>query len=144
GKPETLVGLDKHQAQLQLADGLKKVANPLEQARQCMIQVVNRLKQDPQMLFAEGSPFAGKICMPYGYGAVFTNITRKQIQSGVSDAERDLVLPDSKVIYKDEMTESADAETYLARFAAAQAVSILHKPMPLPRQQHFFWIFGAA
>lgn len=114
-KPETLVGLDKHQAQLQVADGLKKVANPLEQARQCMIQVVNRLKQDPQMLFAEGSPFAGKICMPYGYGAVFTNITRKQIQSGVSDADRELVLPDTKVIYKDEMTESADAETFQQR-----------------------------
>ncbi|UZK03483.1 3'-5' exonuclease [Venatoribacter cucullus] len=114
-KPETLVGLDKHQAQLQMADGLKKVANPLEQARQCMIQVVNRLKQDPQMLFAEGSPFAGKICMPYGYGAVFTNITRKQIQNGVSDADRELVLPDSKVIYKDEMTESADAETFQQR-----------------------------
>ena len=114
-KPETLVGLDKHQAQLQVADGLKKVANPLEQARQCMIQVVNRLKQDPQMLFAEDSPFAGKICMPYGYGAVFTNITRKQIQSGVSDANRELVLPDTKVIYKDEMTESADAETFQQR-----------------------------
>lgn len=114
-KPETLVGLDKHQAQLRMADGLKKVANPLEQARQCMIQVVNRLKQDPQMLFGENSPFAGKICMPYGYGAVFTNITRKQIQNGVSDADRELVLPDSKVIYKDEMTESADAETFQQR-----------------------------
>ena len=114
-KPETLVGLDKHQAQLQLADGLKKVANPLEQARQCMIQVVNRLKQDKQMLFAEDSPFAGKICMPYGYGAVFTNITRKQIETGVSDADRDIVLPDSKVIYKDEMTESADAEVFQQR-----------------------------
>ena len=114
-KPETLVGLDKHQAQLQLADGLKKVANPLEQARQCMIQVVNRLKQDKQMLFAESSPFAGKICMPYGYGAVFTNISRKQMESGTSESERELVLPDSKVIYKDEMTESSDPETFQQR-----------------------------
>jgi len=40
---------------------------------------------------------------------VFTNITRKQIQSGVSDVDRELVLPDTKVIYKNEMTESADA-----------------------------------
>lgn len=108
----TLSSLDKHQAQLLVNGQLKKVSNPLEQARQCMIQVVNRLKSDAQMCFGDDSPFAGKIAMPYGYGTVFTNITRKQIQTAITDADRELVLPDNRVIYKDEMTASVDPEAF--------------------------------
>jgi hypothetical protein len=114
-KATTLTGLDKHQATLQFADGLRRVANPLEQARQCMIQLVNRLKLDPHLQFEPHSPYAGKICMPYGYGAVFTNITRRQIEGAIEEADREIVLPDHKVIYKDEMTESADAEEFQKR-----------------------------
>lgn len=108
----TLSKLDKLQAHLLVHGQPKKAANPLEQARQCMIQVVNRLKADAQMCFGEDSPFAGKIAMPYGYGTVFTNITRKQMQEAIPDADRELVLPDNKVIYKDEMTASIDPEAF--------------------------------
>ncbi len=108
----TLIKLDKYQAQLLVNDQIVKTSNPLEQARQCMIQVVNRLKADVQMRFGDDSRFAGKIAAPYGYGAVFTNITRKQMQEGIADADRELVLPDSKVIYKDEMVATVDAEVF--------------------------------
>ncbi len=50
--------------------------------------------------------------MPYGWGVVFTNITRKQIQEGIPDDRREVLLPDHLMIYKDEMTDSVDAESF--------------------------------
>ena len=34
------------------------------------------------------------------------------MQEGIADADRELVLPDSKVIYKDEMVATVDAEVF--------------------------------
>lgn len=108
----SLVKIDKYLVHLHLNSGLKKVSNPLEQARQCMMQVVNRLKADTQMCFGEDSPFAGKIAVPYGYGAVLANITRKQMQEAINTADREIVLPDHLVIYKDEMSAGVDPEIF--------------------------------
>ncbi|GGY57578.1 DNA helicase [Bacterioplanes sanyensis] len=137
-KLELLHALDKRQAQLQLADGLKKVANPLEQARQCLMQVVNRLKSDPQLQFPADSSFAGKLCVPYAYGAVFTNITRQQMARAINESERELVLPDHQVIYKDEMTESVDAEVFQQRLWDMFFVSFPQK-LTLPQIDRIRW-----
>jgi hypothetical protein len=51
------------------------------------------------------------LLLPWGYGVVFTNITRKQFEA----AELGQAIPGDKVICKDEMTESVDAEAFQKR-----------------------------
>jgi hypothetical protein len=51
------------------------------------------------------------LLLPWGYGVVFTNITRKQFEA----AELGQAIPGDKVICKDEMTESVDAGAFQKR-----------------------------
>lgn len=113
-KLETLHRIDKITAELCVNGAIKTVANPLEQARSYTMTVVNRLANDPQLCEADGR-FQGKLCFPYGYGVVLTNITRKQLDGALSEEEQDLVLPGRLVICKDEMTESVDAMAFQER-----------------------------
>ncbi|MCY0965392.1 3'-5' exonuclease [Parathalassolituus penaei] len=112
-KPSTLKRLNKHTASLLIADRLHEVANPLEQARQYMLETINVLTRDPQLV-QEGA-FAGKLCMPYGWGVVLTNITRAQMEACTTQEQRDSVLPDHLVIYRDEMLENTDPEEFQQR-----------------------------
>lgn len=91
--------------------GLKTMANPLEQARQCAYQVLNQLQQDPQLRIPAGR-YQGKLVCPYGWGVVFTNVTRNQFVEGMPEEARAKVLPDHLLICKDEMTEGADPEAF--------------------------------
>ncbi len=113
-KLETLRSLDKVSADLHLDGAIKRVDNPLEQARQYAMNVVKQLEKDPQLCDAGGN-YQGKLCFPYGYGVVLTNITRKQLDGALPEEEQDLVLPGRHVICKDEMTESVDAMHFQER-----------------------------
>ncbi len=53
--------------------------------------------------------------MPWGYGVVLTNITRKQLDETLTPDEQELVLPGRQVICKDEMLESTPAEQFQER-----------------------------
>jgi hypothetical protein len=111
-KPSSLKRLDKQTATLLINGEHKKVANPLEQARQCMLQVVNRLQRDPALVFGSDSPYQGKLCVPYAWGTVLTNISRQQLVNSTTEEQRDLMLPDHLVIYRDELTDSTDPEVF--------------------------------
>jgi hypothetical protein len=91
--------------------GIKTVANPIEQARQTAYQVINQLERDPQLKSHNGR-HKGKLVFPYGYGVVFTNITRAQFNDGLPEEARSKVLPDHLLICKDEMLESTAAEKF--------------------------------
>jgi len=106
-KLDTIHSMDKQQAPILVHGDLKKVANPLEQARQYLYLITNRLERDPQLVFPSGS-LKGKPFFPYGHGVVLTHISRKQFDA----ASMGDVLPSHLVICQDEMTESVDAETF--------------------------------
>jgi len=57
----------------------KQVKNPLEQARNYVLHAVKLLERDADLVHAIASDHAGKCIVPYGYGVVFTNITRALI-----------------------------------------------------------------
>jgi len=117
-KPDQLKGLNAEQARIVTKSGrLKTVANPMAQARQCSYKVINALETDPQLQQLTG-PHKGKLCIPYGYGVVFTNITRRQFDQAIPEESRQSILPSHNLICKDEMTESADAETFQERLWA--------------------------
>ncbi|MEP0873100.1 NERD domain-containing protein [Trichocoleus desertorum AS-A10] len=87
-------------------NGIKEVRNPLAQARGYALAVNQLLERDP--LLVQSGCYQGKLLFPYGYGVVLTNITRKAFE------QTDLgeVLKPHLVIFKDEMTEKVDPETF--------------------------------
>ncbi|WP_295875173.1 3'-5' exonuclease [uncultured Zhongshania sp.] len=110
-KPETLKKLTKTEVEILTANGRKWVANPLEQARQCSYQVLKILERDPQLL-QQTEKYQGRLCFPYGWGVVLTNISRSTLERGIPEHLRATALPDHLVICKDEMTESVDPEVF--------------------------------
>ena len=113
-KLDTLKRLTPRDAEIYTQQGLKTVSNPLEQARQCALVAINRLQRDPHLMQTDGR-FKGKLCFPWGYGVVFPNITRKQWNEAISEADQELVLPPHRLICKDEMTATADPEAFQTR-----------------------------
>lgn len=110
-KPETLKNMTKADVTLQTNNGLVTKPHPLEQARQYTYAVIDKLSGDPQ-LRQESNKYKGNLIMPYGWGVVFTNITRNQIEKAIPDDLRESLLPDHLMIYKNEMTETVDAEQF--------------------------------
>ncbi len=113
-KLDTLKCLTPRDAEIYTQQGLKTVSNPLEQARQCALVAINRLQRDPHLMQTDGR-FKGNLCFPWGYGVVFPNITRKQWNEAISEADQELVLPPHRLICRDEMTATADPEAFQAR-----------------------------
>ena len=113
-KLDTLKRLTPRDAEIYTQQGLKTVSNPLEQARQCALVAISRLQRDPHLMQSDGR-FKGNLCFPWGYGVVFPNITRKQWNEAISEADQELVLPPHRLVCKDEMTATADPEAFQAR-----------------------------
>ena len=89
----------------------KQVKNPLEQARNYLLHAVKLLERDVDLVHAIASNHAGKCIVPYGYGVVFTNITRTVFdKQGLGDA-----IASNLVICKDEMLESVDSGDFQQR-----------------------------
>lgn len=132
-KMETIHSLDRSSVTLLTPNGLKTASNPLEQVRQCAYQLVNRLESDPQLVNPSGR-YQGKLCFPYGYGVVLTQISREQFNaSGMVD-----VMPEHQVICRDEMTESTDPEEFQKRLWDMFNVSFARQ-MSLPQIDRVRW-----
>jgi len=113
-KEETIREADRFQFTLLDFCGAVSVLNPLAQARQYVLEVNRILENDPTLRHPAGSPYAGKLVMPWAHGVVFTNLTRKRFDgSGLGE-----VVPPHLAICQDEMTESVDAETFQQRLWA--------------------------
>ncbi|CFQ34470.1 3'-5' exonuclease [Yersinia bercovieri] len=87
------------------------LTNPIEQVRQCSYAVINQLKTDMQLLQQE-ERYKGGLCMAYGYGVVFSHITRKQLNSAIPVDEQINILPPNLVICSDEITDSISSELF--------------------------------
>ena len=132
-KLDTIQEIDRQSASLLTADGLKRVPNPLEQARQYAHAVCDLLERDPQLTFNSGRQ-QGKLMFPWGYGIVLANISRKQFES----TNLGEVIEPHRVICQDEMTESVDAEVFQAQLWGmlpfARSV-----PLSLPQIDRIRW-----
>jgi hypothetical protein len=113
-KSETIQHADKTQFTLLTQRGTVKENNPLLQARACALEIGVVLERDPALLHPKGHHHAGKLVMPWGYGVVLANVTRKQFDDGGLGA----VIPEHLVICKDEMYEAVDAESFQQRLWA--------------------------
>lgn len=110
-KLDTIHTMDRGIAQIFDGGLLKSVKNPMTQARIYALEVKMALERDPALKQPAGSPHAGNLLMPYGWGVVLTRITRKQFEG----TNLDEVLDPQRVIFQDEMTESVEAEAFQQR-----------------------------
>ena len=126
-KLDTIQSMDRNSVDLITSHGIKRQANPLEQARQYAHQVVDILKADTQLTFSSGR-MQGQLFFPWGYGVVLTNISRKQFDA-TNLAE---VIEPQRVVCSDEMTEAVDAEALQERL---WAMFPFHRSVPLSLPQ---------
>ena len=110
-KLDTLSKMSKTDVTLLTSNGLVVKPHPIEQVRQCTYSVLSILQSDP-ILCQQSTDYKGNLIMPYGWGVVFTNITRQQIEKAIPEDKREGLLPDHLMVYKDEMTEGSDAEVF--------------------------------
>lgn len=113
-KADTIRQADRTQFTLVTERGLAKETNPLLQARAYALEIGVVLERDPALRHPEGSRHAGKLIMPWAYGVVLANITRKQFVEGGLAA----VIPDHLAICRDELYETVDAEAFQERLWA--------------------------
>jgi hypothetical protein len=110
-KLQTIRSMDRFQAELLTDRGLKTEANPLEQARTYAIAIKEMLERDPLLVQQAPGRYHGHLLLPWGFGVVFTNITRRQFEeSGLGQA-----IPADHVICQDEIAENVDAESLQQR-----------------------------
>ncbi len=107
---DTIVEMNRFEATLLTSRGLVKTPNPIEQVRQYLYRVVDLLKQDRALLIEEG-PNQGQLALPFGFGVVLTNITRKQFES----TDLDQAITPGRLIFRDEMVEGVDPEAFRDR-----------------------------
>lgn len=110
-KLPTIRGMNRFSAEIMTERGPKTVANPLEQARSYATAITQLLERDPLLVQQEPGRYHGHLLLPWGYGAVLTNITRKQFDS----AGLEQAIPADRVICQDEMAEGIDAGEFQER-----------------------------
>ncbi|MHC5726439.1 MAG: 3'-5' exonuclease, partial [Nostoc sp.] len=109
-KLETIQNINPSTVTLLTEDGIKEVKHPLQQARDYALAVNKMLEKDSLLVQQEGK-YQGKLVIPYGYGVVFTNITRKDF----NNSELPAVFEENLVICKDEMLPKTDAGEFQQR-----------------------------
>ncbi len=132
-KLSTIHSADKNSFQLYVNTGLKTAPNPLEQARQYAHAVADCLKKDPQLVIANGG-HAGKLVLAWSYGVVLPNISRREFEQ----AQLAEVMEPSRVICRDEMTESVDAEVFQKHLWDMFSVRFAHQ-LSLPQIDRVRW-----
>ncbi|MFC5438014.1 3'-5' exonuclease [Rhodanobacter umsongensis] len=113
-KADTIRHADSTQFTLVTERGLVKENNPLLQARAYALEIGVVLERDPALRHPQGSRHAGKLIMPWAWGVVLANITRRQFGEGALGE----VLPEHLVICRDELYETVDAEAFQERLWA--------------------------
>ena len=98
-KPDTIQHADGTQFTLVTERGLVKENNPLLQARAYALEIGVVLERDPALRHPPSSRHAGKLLMPWAYGVVLANISRKQFD----EAGLEAVIPPHLVICRDEI-----------------------------------------
>lgn len=108
---ETMQSVDRTSVTLHASEGRKVCVNPMLQARGYAIAVADLLRADPAMRHPPGHEREGQLTLPYGWGVVLSNITRRQFEA----AQLGEVMNADHVICQDEMVEGVDAEAFQQR-----------------------------
>jgi superfamily I DNA and RNA helicase len=109
-KRSTLRTANPDSVELETARGRVTEANPLRQARDYAMELATVMQRDPGLVNAQG-PYKGKLIFPYGWGVVFSRISRAETQA--TDFEE--VFPAAKVLLQDDLADTASTEAFQER-----------------------------
>jgi len=108
---KTINTINPYLWEINTSSGTKPVAHPLKQARQVTHQAINSLEHDRHLQHNEGN-YRGRLMFPYGWGVVFTNIKRDQIEQKIDADTQQRLLPDHQVMYKDDLSDRLDEDRF--------------------------------
>lgn len=132
-KRTTLVGANRDSVELRTERGMVTEANPLRQARDYTMELVNLMARDPLLVHAQG-PFQGRLLFPYGWGAVFSGIGKDD----VAQDEFHHLFPEHQVLMRDELDDTMDAASFQSRLWGMFTVSYPHT-LSLPQRDRIRW-----
>jgi len=105
-------------------------SNPLVQARQVTFTTIEQLKNIDCLTHASGT-WQGRLALPYGWGVVFSQITRSEMR-GLLREGLDTVFPDHLLLYKDDLHSSQTSALFAERIWSMRNLSF---PCQLQPQQ---------
>jgi hypothetical protein len=132
-KRSTLVAASRDRVELQTARGRVTEANPLRQARDYAMELVDVMQRDPALLQTEGN-YRGKLLFPYGWGVIFSHMACAEVL-GTNFHE---VFPERQVLLRDDLAETVDPATFQDRLWGMFTVSYNHT-LTLPQRDRIRW-----
>ncbi len=132
-KRATLVTASRDRVELNTQRGRVIEANPLRQARDYALELVDVMQRDPALMQVEG-PFRGKLLCPYGWGVVFSHLTRDEV-AGTNFHD---VFPDQQLLLRDDLAETVDPSAFQSRLWGMFTVSYRHT-LTLPQRDRIRW-----
>ncbi len=132
-KRTTLVAATRDRVEIDTPRGRVTEANPLRQARDYALELVDLMKRDPALVHGDGS-FAGKLLFPYGWGVAFSRITRDE----VSGTDFEDVFPEHQVLLREDLSETVAPGAFLNRLWGMFTVSYPHT-LTLPQRDRIRW-----
>lgn len=110
-KASTIKNMTKTTVDLLVNDHMISQTHPLEQAREGTYEILRALAKDPLLCHAEGLR-KGKLIIPYGWGVVFTNISRNQVLQMGNQDSMESILPEHLIMYSDDLSEKVESEAF--------------------------------
>lgn len=120
-------------------NGPRQMLNPLEQVRQYACDTINQLSGDPRL--QQVGKYAGKLNLGWAYGVIFTNITRRQLNSLSSAETMEAVFPERLTLCQDEIAGSVSPAAFQHKIS--EMFTTAFKPVVTPERrdilrQHLF------
>jgi hypothetical protein len=131
-RPSSLGRASRDQIELRTERGAVTAANPIRQARDYTMELIELMQRDPALIQHTG-PHCGSLIFPYGWGAVFSNIKRADFPAG----EFDQVFPAHQTLLRDDLEET-DAARFQERLYAMFTVRF-PSTLSLPQRDRIRW-----
>lgn len=132
-KLSSIRSADRDRVELERGGQRITTANPLRQARDVMMELVDVMQHDAALVHAHGA-FAGKLLFPYGHGAVFAGICSEDV-AGTDFSE---VFAPHRVLMRDDLDDSVAPAAFQHRLWRLFTV---HYPytLSLPQRDRVRW-----
>ena len=132
-KRSTLLSATRDRVELRTARGDLTEANPLRQARDYALELVDVMKQDRALTHGEG-PFRGKLLFPYGWGVVFSHLWASE----VAGTDFEDIFPSHQVLLRDDLSEKLNPGDFQRRLWGMFTISYPHT-LTLPQRDRIRW-----
>jgi hypothetical protein len=132
-KRSSLGSATRDRVSLHTARGEVTVANPLRQARDVTLELVDLMQRDPALVHAAG-PFRGQLLFPYGWGVVFAGLRA----ADVDGSDFHSIYPAHKVLLRDDLDDSLPVAALQQRLWGLFTVHYPHT-LTLPQRDRIRW-----